>query len=306
MDRETGPVLVIMAAGMGSRFGGLKQIEPVDEEGRCLMDYAVFDSLNAGFRRILFVIRKDFEQDFRELIGSRTERKADVGYVYQDLGALPAGRKIPEGRLKPWGTAHAVWCCMNALRGVGFLTVNADDFYCADAYRVALRFLSAEDDRNVHALIGYDLTRTLSENGTVSRGVCAADADGRLLRIDERRRVRLKENVCEYQEADDGRWHLIPRESLASMNMWAFRPGFLTDLQDHYERRFLRGLDEKPLSFEETLSEAVQDMLVRNAGEVRVLPTQGQWIGMTYREDEEAVKRALFRMVGEGQYPQSF
>lgn len=306
MGREAEPVLVIMAAGMGSRFGGLKQLEPIDEENHILMDYSIYDALSAGFQQILVIIRRDFEQGFRETIGRQIEKKAAVKYAFQELDALPEGCSVPKGRQKPWGTAHALWCCRDVLRNMSFVTVNADDYYGEEAYRLAYRFLKNPTGQNEHALIGYDLKGTLSPNGTVSRGVCVTDAEGRLIRIDERKRVRLSNRGCEYASGDGNEWARIPDGALASMNLWAFRSGFLEELGAGFEGRLERGVRDKPLGFEETLTESVQDMLDRDACKVRVLPTKGKWIGMTYREDKVEVVRSINKMVKAGWYRIAF
>lgn len=297
------PILVVMAAGMGSRFGGLKQIADADGKGHALIDYAVADALRAGFGEVVFIIRKDISDDFIESVGKRIQDVTKVTYVYQDLSMIPDGEEIPEGRVKPWGTTHAIWCAREVLKGRQFLTVNADDFYGEGAYRVASDFFSRETDADVFANIGYEVVGTLSDKGTVSRGICKVK-DGNLVRIDERKKIKL-ENGKGFYTLDDGATYTeISADAVASMNMWAFNAGFIDDISESFEQRLRDGIKAKPLSFEETLSEAVQNMMERNAASVRVLPTDEEWMGMTYQEDMPLVRAHLLKLIDAGAYPE--
>jgi len=297
------PILVVMAAGMGSRFGGLKQIADADGKGHALIDYAVADALRAGFGEVVFIIRKDISDDFIESVGKRIQDVTKVTYVYQDLSMIPDGEEIPEGRVKPWGTTHAIWCAREVLKGRQFLTVNADDFYGEGAYRVASDFFSRETDADVFANIGYEVVGTLSDKGTVSRGICKVK-DGNLVRIDERKKIKL-ENGKGFYTLDDGATYTeISADAVASMNMWAFNAGFIDDISESFEQRLRDGIKAKPLSFEETLSEAVQNMMERNAASVRVLPTDEEWMGMTYQEDMPMVRAHLLKLIDAGAYPE--
>ena len=303
MNKE--PVLVVMAAGMGSRFGGLKQVAKVDEAGHALMDYAIYDAYRGGFREVLFIIRKDFEAEFRMKIGDRVARKMKVSYVRQELEDLPVGDTIPEGRVKPWGTTHALFCCREALAGRSFLTVNADDYYGVESFRLAYEFLTEPSgDPNRHAIIGYQALRTLTENGTVSRGICQTDDAGNLLRIDERKEIKLEDGVGYFTVDGGENWEAIPEDAKASMNMWAFRPGFMEDISGAFPLRFARGVEKNPLKFEETISDAVQDMMDRGKGSAVVLPTTSAWFGMTYQEDIPSVVDALRVLTDSGVYPE--
>lgn len=299
------PVLVVMAAGMGSRFGGLKQVASVDQAGHALMDYAIYDACRGGFKEVLFIIRRDFADEFKAKIGSRVEKRMKVSYVYQEMETIPAECNVPEGRVKPWGTTHALFCCKDALDGRSFLTVNADDYYGVESFRTAYRFLTEEGgDPDKHAIIGYTALRTLTANGTVSRGICQTDEAGNLLRIDERKEIKLEDAVG-YFTLDSGKtWEAIPTDAKASMNMWAFRSGFLKDLETAFPDRFVKGIEKDPLKFEETISDAVQDMMERNKGSVVVLPTTSTWFGMTYQEDIPTVVEALSQLTREGVYPE--
>ena len=297
------PILVVMAAGMGSRFGGLKQIADADGKGHALIDYAVADALRAGFGEVVFIIRKDISDDFIESVGKRIQDVTKVTYVYQDLSMIPDGEEIPEGRVKPWGTTHAIWCAREVLKGRQFLTVNADDFYGEGAYRVASDFFSRETDADVFANIGYEVVGTLSDKGTVSRGICKVE-DGNLVRIDERKKIKL-ENGKGFYTLDDGATYTeISADAVASMNMWAFNAGFIDDISESFEQRLRDGIKAKPLTFEETLSEAVQNMMERNAASVRVLPTDEEWMGMTYQEDMPMVRAHLLKLIDAGAYPE--
>lgn len=300
------PVLVVMAAGMGSRFGGLKQIKEVDKQGHTLMDYAIYDAVKTGFEEVVFIIRKDFADAFKKAVGNRIENMAKVTYVYQELDMIPEGYTVPEDRKKPWGTTHAIWCSREALKGRSFLTINSDDYYGRDAFRQAYEFLTQEAPANRHGVIGYEIVNTLTENGTVSRGVCVVDEEYNLVRIDERKEIK-QEVGRGYYTTDGGiTYHLIPIDAIASMNMWAFRPGFIDDIEKNFKARFIKGLEEQPLKFEETLSEAVQSILNRKEGTVEVLVTSERWFGMTYMEDYNAVKDELAALTLAGVYPENW
>ena len=244
MDR---PILVVMAAGMGSRFGGLKQIADVDGKGHALIDYAVADAIEAGFGEVVFIIRKDISDDFINTVGHRIEKLIKVTYVYQDLDMIPEGEVIPDGRIKPWGTTHAIWCARDILKGRQFLTVNADDYYGKKAYRLAIDFFNNEKSNNIFANIGYSIVGTLSDKGMVSRGICKVENDN-LIRIDERKKIKLENNKG-YYTLDNGNTFIeISDDAIASMNMWAFNGGFIDDisinfiihlvLKKHYQKLF--------------------------------------------------------------------
>ena len=301
-DANDRPVLVIMAAGLGSRFKGLKQIEPVDESGHILMDYAVYDALEVGFSEIVFIIRKSFEDKFKEAIGNRISQKCPVSYVFQELDDYPGNVEIPADRTKPWGTTHALWSAREVLRGRKFLTINADDFYGRGAYKAAYDFLENESQDNVHGCICYDLVKTLSATGTVSRGICQIDSDNKLTRIDERKRIKLEDGRGYYTLDNGMTFNLIPLGAFASMNLWAFGRGFIDDIEVSFEKRFEEGVKKSPETFEETISDAVQDILSRDAGQVVCIPTDEQWFGMTYIEELDMVKNRLKELSEEGIY----
>lgn len=298
------PTLVVMAAGLGSRFGGLKQITSVDKYGHALMDYAIYDAKKAGFGEVVFIIRKDFEEDFKNTVGNRVSKSLPVIYAFQELDMLPQGEEIPEGRIKPWGTTHALYCARDVLRGKNFLTVNSDDYYGYESFKLAADFLTQEDaDDSEFGIIGYEVVKTLTENGTVSRGICKVDQDNKLVRIDERKEIKLEDGRG-YFTLDGGvTYTLIPLDAVASMNMWAFRPGFINDIEKSFPERFKDGIKDNPLKFEETLSEAVQDIMNRDKGSVKIIASPEKWFGMTYKEDIDEVKEKLAELTVEGVYP---
>ena len=292
--------LVVLAAGMGSRYGGLKQIDPVGPSGETVLDYAVFDALRAGFTRVVFVIRRDFEALFREQIGARYAGRATVDYVFQSLDALPPGFTPPAGREKPWGTGHAVWCARDALDG-NFAVINADDFYGADSFAQLARFLDPAagqpapslNDRLAHfAMVGFRLANTLSEHGMVSRGVCTVDGSGALQTIVEQTGIAA-------EEVGAGRKYA--GETVVSMNCWGFTPALSAGLDVQF-REFLaaRGAE---LKSEFYLPAAVSTMIARKEATVSVLPTESAWFGVTYRDDKPRVEAAIAELVRVGRYP---
>jgi NDP-sugar pyrophosphorylase family protein len=296
------PVLVIMAAGLGSRFKGLKQLQNVDNDGHTLIDYAIYDAIEAGFSEIVFIIRKDFEDKFKAAIGDRIAKKVKVTYVYQSIDSIPVDVDIPKNRVKPWGTTHALWSAREALRGRRFLTINSDDFYGRGAYLAAYNFLINSKESSEHGCICYDLVKTLSPTGTVSRGICQIDDTGMLVRIDERKNIKL-EDERGYYTLDNGiTYHLIPNGAQASMNLWAFSEGFIDDIEVSFVKRFEEGVIEKPDSFEETISDAVQSILERDKGTVKCIPVEEKWFGMTYLEELNIVKERLSELREEGVY----
>lgn len=283
--------LVVLAAGMGSRYGGLKQIDPVGPGGETVLDYAVFDALRAGFTRVVFVIRRDFEALFREKIGARYAGRAAVDYVFQSLDALPPGFTPPAGREKPWGTGHAVWCARAAL-GENFAVINADDFYGADSFAQLARFLTAARGGDF-AMVGFRLANTLSEHGVVSRGVTAAGPDLELRSIVEHTGIAP-------EEVGPGR--KFSGEEIVSMNCWGFTPALFAGLDAQF-REFLaaRGGEAKSEFY---LPAAVSAMIGRGEAKVRVLPTASTWFGVTYREDKPRVQAAIAGLVQAGLYPE--
>jgi NDP-sugar pyrophosphorylase family protein len=292
--------LLVLAAGMGSRYGGLKQLDPVGPSGELLLDYAVFDAARAGFGRIVFVIRRDFEAEFREKIGARYADRVAVDYAFQSVGALPPGFAPPAGREKPWGTGHAVWCAREAVQK-NFAVINADDFYGAEAFQKLAEFLRksptpavlAQKSAPEFALVGYRLAGTLSEHGAVSRGVCEVGPDERLRSITEQAGIA---------PADVGPGRKFSGAEIVSMNCWGFTPAFFSLLDAQIMEFFRRHGGEAKAEF--YLPAAVSAMLAPAGAAVRVLPTKSAWFGVTYREDRLRVQSALAELVHRGEYPE--
>jgi NDP-sugar pyrophosphorylase family protein len=283
--------LVVLAAGMGSRYGGLKQIDPVGPGGETVLDYAVFDALRAGFSRVVFVIRRDFEALFREKIGARYAGRARVDYVFQSMEALPAGFTPPAGREKPWGTGHAVWCAREAIQE-NFAVINADDFYGADSFAQLANFLRGAAGAEF-AMVGFRLANTLSEHGTVARGVTTVAANGALISIVEQTGIA---------GADVGAGKKYSGEEIVSMNCWGFTPALFRGLDEQF-REFLAARGAEPKA-EFYLPAAVSAMIARGEAKVRVLPTESTWFGVTYREDKPRVEAAIRDLVRGGRYPE--
>ena len=294
--------LLVLAAGMGSRYGGLKQLDEVGPSGETVMDYSVFDAMRAGFDRVVFVIRKDIEEAFRAAIGSRNADRFEVAYAFQDMNDLPAGFRVPDGRTKPWGTGQAVYAARKLLDGP-FAVINADDFYGADSYRKLAGYLkSAPEDGKIRGCIAsFVLSNTLSENGSVSRGICSADAAGNLSKVVENTKIfRRDGKVISVQE--DGAELEFTGEKLVSMNSWGFMPELVGEL----ERLFTGFLEEHgtELKSEFYLPFAVDTLIREGRAEIKMLKSEDSWFGITYREDKPFVQAALRKLVAEGAYPE--
>ena len=298
------PVLVIMAAGMGSRYGGLKQIDPVDREGDLIIDFSIFDAVEAGFEKVVFIIKKSIEKEFKEHIGNRMEKHVQVEYVYQENDRLPDGFEVPEGRVKPWGTGHAILCAAEAIDGAPFAVINSDDYYGRTAFEEIYRQLTTEQDGATYqyAMVAYDLYKTLTDNGHVARGICTADDQNHLVGIHERTRIENHGGQAEYTEDDGATWTGLPQGTIVSMNLWGFTPSILIELK----RRFLPFLENvyktNPLKGEYFLPFVVNEQMADGTASVRVLPCEESWYGVTYREDLASVKAAVAKMKAEGIY----
>ena len=294
------PTLVIMAAGMGSRFGGLKQMTPVDEEGHFIIDFSLYDAYQAGFRRVAFIIKREIEQTFRETIGARMEKWFHVDYVYQELDRLPEGFAVPEGRKKPWGTAHAVACCRGVVEGP-FAVINSDDFYGRGAYEEIYRFLTENETPHHYAMLGYQLRNTVTEFGSVARGVCHVQ-DGMLLDITERTKIFKRGQDAAYTE--DGETFVpLSGDTQVSMNFWGFTPEILDEIWDAFPAFLAENLPVNPEKCEFYLPTFVGSRLAEGKVRVRVLPCMETWHGVTYKEDLDSVKAAIGQLKREGKYP---
>ncbi len=301
------PVLVIMAAGMGSRYGGLKQIDPVDEQGHIIMDFSLFDARKAGFEKVIFIIKKENEQLFREAIGNRVEKEMEVKYVFQDVNNIPEGFEVPAERVKPWGTGHAVLSALDEIDGP-FAVINADDYYGAGAFQLVYDFLTNnQDDEKYHfAMVSYILKNTLTENGHVARGVCEVDEQSRLTDIVERTKIIKTKTGAAYSEDDGQTWTEISPESQVSMNLWGFTESMMKELKERFPAFLEKNLPVNPLKCEYFLPFVVDELLVEGKADVKVLPTQDRWYGVTYKEDKPVVTAAIAKMEEEGKYPKNF
>ena len=295
-----GPALIIMAAGMGSRFGGLKQITPVDPEGQIIMDYSLYDAWKAGFRKVVFVIKREKEADFRAIVGPHVESRMEVHYVFQELSDVPAGFSVPAGRVKPWGTAHAVRTARSVIREP-FAVINADDFYGPTAYRALYDFLVSEHPAEEHAMVGYRLRNTVTENGYVARGICETE-NGLLTAITERTHIEKRGEHAAYTE-DGERYIPLDGSTVVSMNFWGFNRGMM-DAFDGRFADFLRNeLPKNPEKAEYFLPSVTNLEMEAGRARVRVLPCEETWHGVTYREDLPGVCAAMEQMKRRGIYP---
>lgn len=299
------PVLVIMAAGMGSRYGGLKQMDPVDDNGHIIMDFSIYDAMRAGFEKVVFIIKKENEALFKECVGDRVAEKMQVEYVFQDIHNLPEGYSAPEGREKPWGTGHAVLSCLSVVDGP-FAVINADDYYGKEAFQIIYDFLTShqDDEKYQYTMVGYYLKNTLTENGHVARGVCTANAEGKLTGITERTRIEKKEIGPAYTEDEGKTWTELPEDTIVSMNMWGFTAGILRELNDRFACFLERNLPKNPLKCEYFLPFVVDELLKENKAEVTVLKSPDRWYGVTYKEDKPVVVEAIKNMKAAGLYPE--
>ncbi|MDO4572230.1 MAG: sugar phosphate nucleotidyltransferase [Clostridia bacterium] len=299
------PTLVVMAAGMGSRYGGLKQIDPVGPHGEIIMDYSLHDAMEAGFRRVVFIINRRIEKDFREVVGKRAEKHMETRYVFQQLDAmLPPGFSIPEGREKPWGTAHALLCLKGAVDGP-FAAINADDYYGRRAFSTLYGYLLTARDKERYdwSMVGYSAENTLTENGSVARGVCEVDAEGRLVNIVERLKIFQTPDGPAYTEDDGESFVRIPADNLVSMNFFGFTPGLLDELERQFPVFLENAMKTNPLKGEYLIPQEVGRMLREDRATVRVLSSPDRWYGVTYREDKPTVTAALLEMTRRGLYP---
>ena len=299
------PVLVVMAAGMGSRYGGMKQIDPVGPCGQVIVDYSLYDARRAGFETVIFVIKHEIEEAFKAAIGDRVSRVMDVKYAFQQLDELPEGYTIPEGRVKPWGTCHAVLAAKPYIHGP-FAVINADDYYGPEAFKVIYDYLSTHTDGEVYdyCMVSYLLKNTVSENGSVARGVCALNEDSTLHSVTERTRIETYEGGIHYTEDDGASWTDLPADAIVSMNLWGFTNEFLQEAQAGFAAFLQKNLPVNPLKCEYYLPSVVTAALEEGKAAVHVLTSTDKWYGITYREDKPALVEALRRMSAEGLYPQ--
>lgn len=299
------PVLVIMAAGMGSRYGGLKQIDPIDKDGHIIIDFSIYDAIRAGFEKIVFIIKKANEKDFKEVIGKRMEKHVQVEYVFQELENLPEGYSVPDGRVKPFGTGHAILSCKDVIDGP-FAVINADDYYGPSAYKMIYDYLDShsDDDKYRYTMVGYVLENTLTDNGHVARGVCETDENHYLTGITERTHIEKKEDGAYYTEDDGNTWQQLPEGSTVSMNLWGFSESILKELDARFPKFLDENLEKNPLKCEYFLPTVVNELLDENKATVEVLKSLDKWYGVTYKEDKEHVMDAIQKLKDSGLYPE--
>ncbi len=297
------PALVIMAAGMGSRYGGLKQLDPFDEYGNFIIDYSCYDAIRAGFEHIVFIIKSAIYEDFVTTIGARVSRYAKVDYVLQELDKLPEGFEVPEGRVKPWGTSHAILCAAEAVDGP-FAVIGADDYFGPSGFKAIYDFLSSDDEPGHFAMVGYMAANTLPPYGFVARGECAVDENGYLTDIIERKKLRACDGGAEYTLDDGETFIKIPPETPVSMNFFGFKPSLFEEIKQHFPVFLKENIPLDPMKCEDLLPDAVRRCLKKGGYSVKVLTTPDRWFGVTNREDKPVVVEALRRFTEEGLYPE--
>ncbi len=297
------PVLVIMAAGMGSRYGGLKQLDPVGNHGQLIIDYSIYDARRAGFETVVFVIKPEIEEDFKRCIGDRVSKSMDVRYVYQLKEDLPEGYAVPAERQKPWGTAHAALAARSVVAGP-FAVINADDYYGPEAFREIYDYLSSHEDGDLYeyVMVGYLLKNTVTENGTVARGVCEETADNFLTRVTERTKIE-KGEPPRFTEDGGQTWTELPGDTIVSMNMWGFTRSFLDEAWKRFPAFLDKALTENPAKAEYFLPSVVSQLIDEGKARVKVLRSEDKWYGVTYREDKPTVVNAIAGKTKSGLYP---
>ncbi len=288
------PVLVVMAAGMGSRYGGLKQMDPVDEQGRVILDYSVYDAIDAGFEEVIFIIKPEMEEAFRESVGKRIEGKIHYSFAFQKIDDIPEGFEVPQGRVKPWGTGHAVLAIRHMIKDQPFVVINSDDFYGAEAFRLIFNFLMDPNrEENTYGLVTYQIENTVVESGSVSRGVCKADENGYLAEITERTNIEKREDGAAFSEDGGASWTAIPKNSPVSMNFWGFDAGFMKELKERFPAFLEKGLKENPMKCEYFLPFVVDEVRAEGKAKVKLMSTPDKWHGITYKEDKQLLQEAL-------------
>ena len=300
------PVLVVMAAGMGSRYGGLKQIDPVGPQGEAILDYSLYDAHEAGFETAVIIIKEAIRKDFMDTVGKRLENcPMEIRYAYQELDKLPEGYSVPEGRTKPWGTSHAVLCAMDEIDGAPFAVLNADDYYGKDAFRVVYEYLSThgDDDRYSYAMVGYELGKTVTDNGSVARGICVTDEAGFLADVTERTKIVKYEDGIHFTEDDGASWTEVAEDATVSMNFWGFTPSFLEEVRARFPAFLDAALSGSNVKAEFFLPSTVSQLLAEEKARVKVLHSADKWYGVTYAADKPVVVAALKDMTDRGLYP---
>lgn len=299
------PTLVILAAGMGSRYGGLKQIDPIDEQGHKIIDFSIYDAMHAGFGKVVFIIKKELEGDFRSCVGDAVSAHIPVEYVYQELTDVPEGFIMPEGRIKPWGTTHALMCCRDVVKEP-FAVINADDYYGKSAYTTLVQYLASPDkrgDKPGYAMVGYQLKNTLTDKGSVARGCCMTDREGYLTEIVERTRIIKTEEGAAYTEDDGVTYTKLDMDTLVSMNMWALFPEIFEQFDTALKRFFREEVAKNPMKAECLIPTEMGRLLEADQATVKVLSSADRWFGVTYQEDRPMVRDSIRELKDRGVYP---
>jgi len=302
------PVLIIMAAGLGSRYGGLKQIDPIGSGGELIFDFSLYDAFMAGFKKAIFIIKKEMEADFRELVDGRSGKFMEIEYAFQELSDLPKGYNIPDGREKPWGTCQAVLSARHLVDGP-FVAINADDFYGAGAFQAIYDFLtnaetSEEDNTYKCCMVGYLLKNTLTENGHVARGVCTVSEDGFLTNVTERTHIERRDGKIMFTENGEKTWTEVSEEALVSMNFWGFSQGIMSEMEERFPAFLDKILEATPLKGEYFLPAVVSELIEENKASFKVLMSADKWHGVTYKEDRDGVVSAIQSLKDAGFYPE--
>ncbi len=296
------PTLVILAAGMASRYGSMKQIQSFGPSGETIMDYSIYDAIRAGFGKVVFIIREDFAENFKSIFEPKLKGKIATDYVYQSLDAYMGKHTVPAERKKPWGTAHAVLCAKDAVKEP-FAVINADDFYGKDSFQKAYDFLTKEVNDRTYCIIGYELKKTLSENGSVSRGVCEVDENNNLTAINERTKIYCNEQRKITYEDENGGLHEVSKNSLVSMNFWAFAPNVFGLIEEIFQQFLDQNINNPKAEF--FIPILGEEFIKSDKGVIKVIPTSAQWFGVTYKEDAPVVLADINKLVQSGEYPQN-
>ncbi len=298
------PILVVLAAGMGSRYGGMKQIDPVGPNSQLIIDYSIYDAKKAGFETVVFIIKKEIEQAFKEAIGDRLSKHMEVRYAFQNISALPEGFTIPEGREKPWGTSHAILSAKDVV-DAPFAVINADDYYGSDAFKVIFDYLSSTPDTDVfnYCMVGYMLKNTVTEHGSVARGVCEVDENDMLIDVNERTRIEKFGDEIKFTEDDGNTWTTLEEDTQVSMNLWGFKENVMGAINDGFAEFLKEAIVKNPLKCEYFIPLTVSELINGKKAQVKVLHSQDKWYGVTYKEDKPTVVNAITEMTESGKYP---
>ena len=296
------PVLVVMAAGLGSRYGGLKQIDKIGPNGEIILELAVYDAIKAGVEEVVFILREEIVDDFKELLGNKLSKFINVKYAIQDINNIPEGFKVPEGRTKPWGTGHAILCAKDVVKSP-FIVINADDFYGRESFKLMYDFLNNNKNENHYAMVGYELKNTLSENGHVARGICTVE-DGELKEVIERTKI-IKRGESAFYTEDEEVWSELNYNSIVSMNMWGFMNSVFKECEDGFKNFLMELNEETKMNGEYYIPLIISNLISSEKAKVKVMSSKDKWYGVTYQEDKALVRNAIGEMIKNGVYPKN-